>query len=51
MNNDNPLTEYQKQCEYCGNPPGTRCESNPSNCPYKREPIEEKDHDRSNNIF
>jgi hypothetical protein len=37
MDQNNPLVEYQKQCEYCGNPPGVRCESVPSNCPYRIE--------------
>lgn len=31
---------YQERCEDCENPPGTRCESNPSGCLFKK-PISE----------
>jgi bacterioferritin-associated ferredoxin len=29
------LEEHQKHCDKCSVPEGVRCESNPSNCPYK----------------
>ena len=31
-----PLTDIEQKCSDCLTPPGTRCESAPSNCPYRQ---------------
>jgi hypothetical protein len=36
MNQERVLRDSER-CDNCTTPPGTRCESNPSGCPYKQE--------------
>lgn len=33
-----PLTDIEQKCPDCLTPPGTRCESAPGHCPYRKSP-------------